>query len=282
MTYIVAGSMLMLFLILDIVWTTLTTRGEGPISACVSGGFRKVSRLVMRNGYRLSEIVGSTSLMTLGTVWLLGLWAGMVLVFFGMSNPVSHSHRAPIETHDLVYYIGFTLSTLGVGDIAPNSTAAQLATAVASFIGLLVVTLIVTYAVSVVSAVVARRVLAYEIYLAGEDSDDFLANFADVDDFSGWVGSINRNLIYCTEQRLAYPILDNFVAKEARYSLSVQLARLGLVAHNARKIDRVSNASVRNLNNLFSILFRYTSLAGITGEDLASRLQRLEVLEGSP
>ncbi|MEX1215668.1 ion channel [Saccharospirillum sp.] len=214
MIYITAGCLSIILVMLDIVWTTLTTRGEGLISASVSGGFRKVARLAMRSGHRMSELVGSVSLMALGAVWLAGLWAGWVLIFLGLPDAITHSQRPTSDIYDLVYFVGFTLSTLGIGDITPRGAVAQLATAFASFNGLLVVTLVVTYAISVVSGVVARRVLAYEIYLVGEENGDFLAKFASVNDFSEWVASIKKDLIFCTEQRLAYPILDNFVAKE--------------------------------------------------------------------
>lgn len=276
MMYIVAGSLVIILVMLDIVWTTLTTRGEGKISATVSGGFRMVSHLAMHSGYRISEFVGAVSLMALGAVWLAGLWIGWVLVFLGLPDAVTHSQRSTTDIYDLVYFVGFTLSTLGVGDVTPMGPAAQMATAFASFTGLLVVTLVVTYAISVVSGVVARRVLAYEIYLVGEEGGEFLVKFASADEFSEWIATIKKDLIFCTEQRLAYPILDNFVAKEKKYSLPVQLGRLGLAAQEVFQTDSVSKQSRRKLNELFSVLFRYTSLTGLTEGDLVGRLRKLE------
>lgn len=41
MAYLVSGLILILFLMADIVRTTLTTRGEGLLSAFVSGAYRK-------------------------------------------------------------------------------------------------------------------------------------------------------------------------------------------------------------------------------------------------
>ncbi|NMT63207.1 ion channel [Marinobacter orientalis] len=230
MAYIISGVILILLLMTDIVRTTLTTRGEGLISAFVSGAFRKVACSSIRAGHRPSEIIGSISISTLALVWLAGLWAGWVLVFMGIPDAIAHSgDMSGVDLHDVIYFVGFTLSTLGTGDLFPTTRGAQIATVLSSFSGLLIVTLIVTYAVSVVSAVVARRVLAYKIYLNGGNEGEFLSEFPDIENFAAWVAGIKNELVSCTEQRLAYPVLDNFVSRDERFSLPVQLARLGLV-----------------------------------------------------
>lgn len=282
MTYIVFGVILILLLMTDIVRTTLTTRGEGLISSFVSGTYRRVACSCIRTGHRPSEVIGSISISTLALVWLAGLWAGWVLVFMGIPDAIAHSgDTSGVDLHDIIYFVGFTLSTLGTGDLFPTTPVAQIATVLSSFSGLLIVTLIVTYAISVVSAVVARRVLAYKIYLNGGDKGgegEFLTEFPDLEDFAAWVGGIKNELISCTEQRLAYPILDNFVSKDERFSLPVQLARLGLIIYKESRNEDASQQTKKELNQLLSVLDRYTLLSGITDREMSARLARLSKL----
>ncbi|MFW5824840.1 MAG: ion channel, partial [Marinobacter sp.] len=224
------------------------------------------------------ELLGSASVFALGSFWLIGLWGGWVLIFLGLADPLAHSgHGGPVSLADIIYFVGFTLSTLGIGDLTPESTYAQMATTLASFNGLLVVTLIVTYALSVVSGVVARRVLALKIYLVGGDEGEFLRQFESFSDFTHWLTDIRKELMSCTEQRLAYPVLDNFISRSRRFSLPVQIARVGLaaMAENRNSTMSQSQQAQRELTALFSVLDRYTSITGLTDEDLAARLRKL-------
>lgn len=122
MAYIIFGVILILFLLTDIVCTTLTTRGEGLVSSFVSGAYRKVACSCIQKGRRPSEVIGSVSISTLALVWLAGLWAGWVLVFMGIPGAIAHSgNTSGVELHDIIYFVGFTLSTLGTGDLYPTT-----------------------------------------------------------------------------------------------------------------------------------------------------------------
>lgn len=283
MVYITFGCVLIIIVMFDIVRTTLTAKGEGLISGWVSAAFRKLARSGIRNGYGISEVMGSVSILALVSIWLAGLWAGWVLVFLGIPDALEYSGKSSaVVLSDIIYFVGFTLSTLGIGDIVPKGALAQVATALASFHGLLVITLTVTYAISVIGGVVARRVLAHKIYLVGKEDGACAAAFANTDHFTAWVADIKKDLIACTEQRLAYPILDNFVNKEKKFSLAVQLARLGLAAHRENQNESVSPQLKIELNELLSVLYRYTSISGITDDDLVARLRKLGDRDGSP
>lgn len=276
MAYIVFGVILILIVMADIVHTTLTTSGEGFLSSFVSGIYRRIATTFIHAGHRPSEVIGAMSISTLALVWLAGLWVGWVLVFVGIPDAIAHSDNASgVGIYDIIYFVGFTLSTLGIGNLYPTTPGAQIATVLSSFTGLLIVTLVVTYAISVVSAVVARRVLAYKIHLNGGDDGDFLAEFSDLEDFASWIESIRSDLISCTEQRLAYPVLDNFVSKDKRFSLPAQLYSLGLITYRESRIKDASQQTAKELNQLLSVLNRFTLLSGITDKDMSVRLVKL-------
>lgn len=276
MMSIILGAVLVMLILYDIVRTTLTTQGEGPVAAGVMGAFRAFGYAAMQRGRRTAANTGAMAILVLGIVWLGALWAGWVFIFIGIPEALAHSGGPVLIDHyDRIYFVGFTLSSLGIGDLYPDNSAAQMATVMASVTGLLVITLIVTYAISVVSGVVARRALAHRIYLTGEERGDFVGKFNDLDGFAAWLADIKENLVSCTEQRLAYPILDNFVAKEEGFSIGIQLAKLGLVCVRESQQDGLSVQSRRELKELLMVLYRYTALTGITDEEMEARLRNL-------
>ena len=263
-------------MIFDLVRTTLTTKGEGALSSLVTGSLRKLLNMLVQVGYRPSEVAGAFSVSVLTLVWLGGLWAGWTMVFCGLTDPIAHSGKtAAVDVYDVLYFTGFTLTTLGVGDLIPTTFVAQILTVLASLNGLLVITLVVTYALSVVSGVVARRTLAYKIYLTGGDEGEFLTAFTNVEEFGAWLGSIKQELIPCTEQRLAYPVLDNFITRDRRFSLPSQLAKLGLAAQRESQAESPGQQTARELSALLTVVDRYVALTGLRGGDLTTKLEKL-------
>lgn len=109
-------------------------------------------------------------------------WAGWWLVFSADVASVLASRTAvPADGWDRVYFTGYTVFPLGIGDYVPDTAWAQVATAVASLSGLFLVTLSLTYLVQVVQAVVHKRVLAQQIHCLGRDAFGIIA--------AGWTGS---------------------------------------------------------------------------------------------
>jgi hypothetical protein len=108
--------------------------------------------------------------------WVLGLWAGWSLVFGGSGSIVEATSRRPAGASDVVYYAGFTIFTLGTGDFVAADPGWRITTAIASFSGLFLITLAITYLISIVSALVNRRALAVQILGLGTSPGDIVAN----------------------------------------------------------------------------------------------------------
>ncbi|WP_416139575.1 ion channel [Halomonas sp. HK25] len=153
------------------------TRGSGLLTKQVTHVLRAALACVHTLfGRRIFLVVtGPATLVLLGVVWVAGLWLGWLLIFSGLPEAVVDSQSGrPASVSELIYYVGFTLSTLGVGDFLPQGAAARLLTSVAAFNGLVLVTLIITYALPVVSAAVARRQLAFSISMLGDTPPGYL------------------------------------------------------------------------------------------------------------
>ncbi|HEX2174917.1 MAG TPA: potassium channel family protein [Nocardioidaceae bacterium] len=231
---IIAGVVLVVLVFADALATTMVVAaGAGPLTRRVAGLlWRAMLRLHRRDSRSLLlTVTGPMLLVTTVLLWVTGLWAGWVLVFVGATDVVVDARTgAPAGFWDVVYYTGFTSFTLGTGDYVAATPGWRVVSAIASFTGLFLVTLAITYLISVVSAVVARRALAVAITALGTTADNVV--------LGGWTGhgfssSYTQHLVTLTEklaaaaqQHLAYPVLNYFHSRHREPSAPVALARL--------------------------------------------------------
>jgi hypothetical protein len=229
-----AGVVLLVLVALDVLATTLTIgTSAGPFTRRVLGlAWRVLLRLHHPGGSRRSlSIAGVALLVGTVAVWVVMIWAGWSLVFLGGRDAVLEADtRQPAGVLDTVYYVGFTVSTLGVGDVVANGPTWRLLTALAAFTGLVLVTLAITYLLAVVGAVVAKRTLAVHVSALGGSAADIVSGgWSD----GGFTPSFTSHLVTLTaqvagtaEQHLAYPVLHYFASRHGESSAPLALARL--------------------------------------------------------
>ena len=229
---IVVGVLLVVTVYLDALATTLTMGGAGPVTRTA---LRQVWRLLLRvhrldSGSRLLTGAGAGLLFATVLVWVAGLWLGWTLVFLGSDTVVDADTSGAAGFADVAYFAGFTVFTLGVGDFVASDPSARLVTALASFGGLFLITLAITYLLSVVAAVVGRRAIAVRINTLGASAGEIVAN--------GWTGqsfssafiqqlvALTGQLTTTAEQHLAYPVLHYFRGGEKYAAAPVLIGRL--------------------------------------------------------
>lgn len=227
---LIGGAALVAAAILDVVWTSLWVGGSaGPFARLIARGCWVVIKAADRN-HRLMVLAGPAILTFTVLGWILLLWGGWVLVF--SSEPASiltTSTNIVADVTDRIYFVGYTIFTLGNGDFSPNGDTWQVATAVAAGSGLSSATLAVTYLLSVVSAAVSGRAFAAEVAGLGPTAADAVA--------AGWDGrsyghlsfplqSVSSQLSKLGQQYLAYPVLQYFHAGNPSQSPMLALARL--------------------------------------------------------
>ncbi|MGM0570868.1 ion channel [Marinobacter sp.] len=280
----VAGAALVVLVMVDACWTTLTTRGAGVFTGMVTNTVRWCAITLSRNAGRRAFLVaaGPLAITLMGLVWVTGLWAGWVLMFAAIPGAVQQSSTMMPATAagDLVYFVGFTLSTLGVGDLVPAGTLSRVLTAVASFNGLILITLGITYAVPLVSGAVQRRELAFELSLV--NSAARAEGSSPLPSLTEGLKSVRRDLMHCTEQRMAYPMLDLYFTRAREFSLPWQLANAVSLALKYLEQDGVRPQDQRELGNFLAVAERYLVLHGLTSGSVDNRLQRLVEKDGWP
>lgn len=215
----------------DVIWTTITTKGSGPLSRYLVHVLKNLFLfLYWRSGSRrVLALAGPGVLISIGLFWLVGLWIGWLFLLQGSGGVVEAKTGSPADVIQYLYYTGMTLSTLGIGDYKAANDVARLLTSVAAFNGLVLVTLIITYAIPMVGAITARRKAAYSIYLLGGCTWALLEEFQKqgvVSDLAAFLRDNTSDILECAEQRFAYPLLDCFHSAEREFSLGLQLAIL--------------------------------------------------------
>lgn len=214
---IAVGVVLVLAAVLDAVQTTLTAgSGGGPLTAPVGRAtWKLLLKLSSGQSSRLLGFGGMIALLTTVAVWVLLLWTGWSLIFLARPGAiVDASTGAAASVPATIYYAGFVVFTLGVGDFVASSGTWQVLTALASFIGLFLITLSITYLVSVVSAAVTRRQFAESVSILGISGSDIVrGHWVDgqlSSQFASQVQSLCTQLLQTTQQHLAYPVLHYF------------------------------------------------------------------------
>jgi hypothetical protein len=223
------GVAVVLAALVDTIWTTLWVGGgAGPITRAASNlGWHFLKTF---GTHRLMVIAGPLVLTITIVTWLFLLWLGWFLIFWSApTSLLATSTEAVADVSDRIYFVGYTLFTLGNGDFSPNGDGWQIATALASGTGLFAATLAITYLISVISAAVSARAFAAEVWGLGDTPAEAVAAGWDGKNYSGLalpLQSVASQLTMLSQQYLAYPIFQYFHSGEAAKSPIVSLARL--------------------------------------------------------
>lgn len=149
----VAGLALVALILWDAFETVVLPRRVARRLRLVRLYYRSLWRLwsVIASGIRRNRrregflsLFGPLSLILLLGTWAAALMVGFALLHFAVGLPVAASGH-PADFGTALYFSGSTLFTLGLGDIAPSSTAARALTVVEAFTGFAFLALVIGY-----------------------------------------------------------------------------------------------------------------------------------------
>jgi hypothetical protein len=229
---VILGAAIIVFVALDIVVTTLTVGGAGPLMERVAGSMWWLALKIhqRRHNHTLLVATGWLILVLMVVLWMLLTWAGWTIVFSAAATAVVNTETdVPANLWERIYFTGFTIATLGLGDFQPQHAFWQISTAVAAANGFFFVTLGVAYLLPVASAVATKRALAVYISTLGGTGDEILRRSWNGRDF----GQLGQHLINLApmvsqlgEAHLTYPILYYFHSIDRTRSMPLSLAAL--------------------------------------------------------
>jgi hypothetical protein len=125
--------------------------------------------------------------------------------------------NSPTTVVNKIFYTGYTLSTLGLGDMEPEGNFWDILTAILSFTGLILISIAITYLIPVVSAEIAKRKISV-INTIGGSVEEMLLNYWDGKDFKELERPFFRLLIlsFHTPKIKAYSVLHFFHSSDRR------------------------------------------------------------------
>ncbi len=222
--FLILGILLVVIVVADALWTTLWVDGSaGPISSRMTTWiWRGMLKIIGRQRHSALSLAGPAVLFATIVMWVVLLWAGWVFLFAGGEDALRHStNHTPADWAGRIYFVAYMMFTAGNGDFSPQGNGWQIAAALTNGSGMVIVTLAITYLLSVVSAVVQKRAFGSQIAGFGRTAEEFVC--------SGWNGKdfhtldiplsdISSKLSTLSEQYLAYPVLQYYHGAKASKS----------------------------------------------------------------
>jgi hypothetical protein len=178
--FTVCGLFLLIFVAYDVYATILDASGRaGPLSGFLNRVVWGASRLLAfrfsrGRRHRLLNLVGPMLMPALIVVYLLILIAGFALIYLP-HMPAAFNLDPPSANADWIeslYFSGTTLITIGYGDITPRTLFVRFFAIVEGASGFALISLAVTYLITVYSALERKRVIALSFYHQAEEGAD--------------------------------------------------------------------------------------------------------------
>ena len=228
---LLVGLLLLAFAVVDLLWTTLwVDGGAGPLSSRMMEGLWRGLRAASGDRSRVLSLAGPLVLVASLSAWVLLLWTGWTLVFAGGEDAlVVTGDPEPVTWTGRLWFVAYTLATVGNGDFSPNGGVWQVAASLTAFTGFTFITLAVTYVLSVLGAVASKRSFASGVTGRGTTGAAFAR--------SGWNGSdfhaldlplntLSAQLDRLADQHETYPILHYYHSRRDEAASAVAVAVL--------------------------------------------------------
>ncbi|MDO5457971.1 MAG: ion channel [Atopococcus tabaci] len=223
----VLGVLLLLFVTLDIIWTTLwVDGGAGPLTNFVTSLIWKSLKKIGPTGKMLEQSGPVILIMTLLT-WVTAAWLGWFLLLLFIEDPLINTiDSRPLNRLDLFYFTGTILFTFGNGDYAPSPGIMQILADLLAGYGMIILSLGISYILNVMEGVVGKRTLARDISSIGRTTEEFLTTMYDGSesyDFSSYLNSISSDINHTAIKQQAYPLLNYYHGGNADKSVAYML-----------------------------------------------------------
>ncbi|MER2999345.1 potassium channel family protein [Pontibacter populi] len=235
--YLILGILLFILTLMDLIKTTFSSNGGGKITNTISKGVWKLFFVASgKNGKSgLLSYAGPAVLITILLVWIIGLWNGLFLMLLSDKGSIVNSSTLATATSlEKLYYAGFTLSTLGVGDYIATTDTWRIVTSLAAFSGLAFITASITYFVPVLSAVGLQSKLSLYISGMGKTPQQILINSWNGKDFSSFFDNVSdlcQMLMQHTMNHHSYPVIHYFHNNQVKLAIAPAIVLLDEAYH---------------------------------------------------
>jgi hypothetical protein len=181
--YTVLGLSILALVVYDVYATILHARARsGPIGEALNRTLWRMARtlafkLTRPRRHRLLNVVGPLLQPLLIIVFIALLILGFALIYYPRM-PANFTVRAEAATSPFMaslYFSGTTLTTVGYGDIAPHTTGMRLTALSEAASGFALISLAITYLITVYGALERKRAVAISFYHQAEEGANVAA-----------------------------------------------------------------------------------------------------------
>lgn len=248
---------------LDFFHTTLSGNGFGFLSGLSN---RLLNRIILLNKNRkIFLFSGMIHLLSTVFLWLFLLYLGAFLIFSsGEDMVVNGTSLLPANYYERFYFTGYVLSTLGVGDFVPGNSTSRILVAILSFSGFILITIGLTYLLSVVQAVLKKKELAFYLSTLGKDIEGVFFLFKkeeNLDTLMSDATNLRQKIFENASSYLSFPVVDYFLTKDKDSALIVQMAILYEVLMILRQDWGRDTIQYAKLTSLIQSMEKYLHLA---------------------
>ncbi|HZH32092.1 MAG TPA: potassium channel family protein [Pyrinomonadaceae bacterium] len=219
-----AGLLTLLFVAYDVYATILDASGRaGPLSGWVNRFAWRVSRALAcrfsgARRHRVLNLVGPMLMPILIVLYLLLLICGFALMYLPRM-PAEFSVDPSAESApwiESLYFSGTSLITIGYGDITPRTLFVRFFALVEGASGFALISLAVTYLITVYSALERKRVIALSFYHQADEGADvagFITHHFFAGRFHGFEAVLRtaaRDINELQESHVEHPVIHYF------------------------------------------------------------------------
>lgn len=225
---LIAGGIIVLWFIIEALWTTLWIDGNSsPLTTRATTLIWHVWRaLFTKKRHKALSLAGPLVLFLTVSSWIIFLWLGWSMMFYAQTGSLETSKGVSPNFIGTMWYVAYTMFTVGNGDFLPQGDVWQFISAFVAFSGMGLVTLSITYVMQIISAVVTKRSFSSQVTSIAKTADSFVTAQWTGDNFGAielQLNAMSGQLAVLNEQHLAYPILHYYHARNAEKSSSIAL-----------------------------------------------------------
>ena len=228
-TLLILGFIILLIAIHDFFYTTLSASGAGFISENVAILSDRILQFCVGIfGRKLYNYHGLFINLMILAVWLSMIWFGLFLVYSSNPEDITNSSGRVANFWERLYFTGYILSTLGMGNFKPISPFFELVTSCFSFFGFIFFTSSMTYFLSVSSAVVKKRTLAKSIHNLGNSPQAIANKLLRLDSPYSYLQilDLQEKVDEHSVSHQAYPVVHYYSRSQVKDSFSINITRL--------------------------------------------------------
>ncbi len=226
------GIILLLVAVLDILKTVIFINGGGTLSKYLAARIWNLFFFLAnkKGSSFILTYAGGSILILMVALWIVLVWAGFsFIVLSDHDSVVDATTLQPASIIGKIYYVGYTITSLGNGDLKSGSDNWRIISNIMGISSMIFTSLSISYILPVLQAVIAKRTLAIYISKLGRTPMAIIKGGWTGKDFSPLYArfdTLESMLLKHSERHLAYPLLHYFHSNRKQSAAPLCLAAL--------------------------------------------------------